>query len=469
MLNLSSLRAALLEHIHPVTAAHPMPESEVRTRNLPTLPTPFTWALQRIYPWRSVILQATGMWLATRIALVAFTYFAVLFRFSGRVAGYLTISPHTLLHAWKQWDGEWYIQIANTGYGKVQATAFFPLYPGLIKLTVFFVGDHWMTAAMLASNFGTLLGFIGIALLATGEYRQSATTWSTIRVLAAYPLAFFLAAPYTEGFFLGFACLSLFCARRGSWRWAALWAFLASLTRPTGVVLLPALLWEFGRQHGWWDQTRWQHALEDLRAWIREPHRVEWLPSSREQWLAVAQNLRRREVMDCLFVLGAVPAALGLFMGFLWYQFGHPLLWYNVQRIYWRRHSMPIWNSLGGAIHQFFSMPAWSYWQARQLVDLAPVLLFALLTVLNIRRMPFSFSLYTLGLLYLALSSPVPVNPDPDYLMSAGRFLLVAAPIFLLLGRWSARRPWLDLLLVSGGFMLQAVLLTFFLSGGWLL
>jgi hypothetical protein len=61
------------------------------------------------------------------------------------------------------------------------------------------------------------------------------------------------------------------------------------------------------------------------------------------------------------------------------------------------------------------------------------------------------------------------VNPDPDYLMSAGRFLLVAAPAFLLLGRWSARRPWLDLLLVSGGFLLQAVLLTFFLSGGWLL
>ena len=120
MLNLSSLRAALQEYMRPVTTTRPIPESEVRTRDLPTLPTPLTWALQRIYPWRSVILQAAGMWLATRIALVVFTYFAVLFHFSGRVAGYLTISPHTLLDAWKQWDSEWYIQIASSGYVRDQ-------------------------------------------------------------------------------------------------------------------------------------------------------------------------------------------------------------------------------------------------------------------------------------------------------------------------------------------------------------
>src|SRR5262249_47499098 len=152
--------------------------------------------------------------LATRIALLCFTYCAILFRFSGRVAGYLTNSPRVLLDSWKQWDGEWYIQIANSGYWKDQATAFFPLYPGLIKLTSLVIGEHWLAVAMLASNAGVLLGFIGIALLATGEYRQASTTWSTIRVLAAYPLACFLAAPYTEGCFLGFACLCLFCARR---------------------------------------------------------------------------------------------------------------------------------------------------------------------------------------------------------------------------------------------------------------
>jgi hypothetical protein len=54
-------------------------------------------------------------------------------------------------------------------------------------------------------------------------------------------------------------------------------------------------------------------------------------------------------------------------------------------------------------------------------------------------------------------------------LISAGRFLVVASPMFLLFGRWTERRPWLDLLIVSGGFLIQAVLASFFLAYGWLI
>src|SRR5262249_45962329 len=43
--------------------------------------------------WRRVVLQAAGLWLATRVALVAFTYFAVLFRMGLAGSGAVPLSP----------------------------------------------------------------------------------------------------------------------------------------------------------------------------------------------------------------------------------------------------------------------------------------------------------------------------------------------------------------------------------------
>lgn len=42
-------------------------------------------------------------------------------------------------------------------------------------------------------------------------------------------------------------------------------------------------------------------------------------------------------------------------------------------------------------------------------------------------------------------------------------------PVFLTLGPWADQRHWLETLLVSAGFMLQALLLMFFLTGSGLI
>ena len=68
----------------------------------------------------------------------------------------------------------------------------------------------------------------------------------TLRLVAAYPMAFFLAAAYTEGIFLAFAIFCLYFLRRGFWYGAAICAFCATLTRFTGIVLLLPMIWEYG-------------------------------------------------------------------------------------------------------------------------------------------------------------------------------------------------------------------------------
>lgn len=398
----------------------------------------------RTLPWRRVVAQAAAVWLATRLALLVFTFFAVYFGGQATQAQLAAHPSATLLSAWNHWDAIWYVRISQRGYYDIEPTAFFPLYPILIKAVTFVVGQsHTLLAAMLVSNAAAFGAFAGIGLLAANEDSAESAA-PAMRMLAVYPLAFFLAAPYTEALFVTFSVFSLFLMRRGHWRWASASALLAALTRPTGAILYLPLLWEFARQHGW------------LRA--------EWLHGG---WRATLRDLRHRPLLvDLGCVLASVPAGFALFSGYLGLRFGHPLIFLHVQDYFWHRQNVPIWHTLPAAIHRLLLTPGWSYWQSRQLIDVFPVFAFGLLTVLSIRRMPFAFSLYTLGLIYLAIMSPMPSGPV--LLVSAGRFLVAAVPVFLLLDRWTARRPWLDLLLMSGGIFLQAVLALLFLTGRWI-
>ena len=71
-----------------------------------------------------------------------------------------------------------------------------------------------------------------------------------------------------------------------------------------------------------------------------------------------------------------------------------------------------------------------------------------------------------LGLLFLCVATPNLSNLDP--LSSVSRFLSMAVPAFLVLAVLLRARPWLQTLVLGGGFMLQSVFLTLFLSGAWL-
>lgn len=432
-------------------------------------------ALARPLAWSRVLAEAFWMWLATRVALAVFTVAVVLIAPGARERGLAQVSPRTLLYAWKQWDGYWYIEIAHLGYWNPKSTAFFPLYPLLIRATSFVVGQHWLLVAMLISNLAALGAFAGVALLAANEHGGGLRAADRVLlVFAAYPLAFFLAAPYTEGLFVAFAAFTLLFARRAMWRLAALTAFLAALTRPTSVVLFLPLIWEFGRVHGWWKAAG--ETLMSLRrqGWSRLAELRTAAGTQRARaWAALRARgplgaLPWRPALNAALIVAAIPAGFGFYMSYLWLRYHHPLLFLHAQRYYWGRVDMPLWVSIPQAIKQFLSLPFLSYYQARDLVDYVPLVLFALITLLMIRRQPFAFTLYTAGLLYLAVASPIVGTHDPEMFQSAGRFLLAAVPVFLALGAWTRRRPALAMLLIGGGFMLQAALAAYYLTGGWL-
>jgi hypothetical protein len=349
---------------------------------------------------------------------------------------------------WDQFDTRWFLLISQRGYSTPITSAFFPLYPTLIGLVSAALGDAngpltpafdglRVMVAFGIANASTLLAFVGLALLAVNEYRDEAVARAAVWVLAAYPFAFFLAAPYSDGPFLAAAVFTLYFARRGSWKWAALAAFLAGLTRPTAIALILPLTWEFGRQQGWWSRA----VLRDWRAHLQD------LP-------------------DGLLALGAVPVALALYGVFLWQRFGTPLVWFDAQAVQWHRTAIPLWWIAGGLVRRMLTFESLGAAEAHLLLNVVPLAICLLVVVVSIRRMPFAFTLFVLGLCYVSVSAPV--LRTPELIESTSRFLLAAAPVFLVIGRWTVTRPALGHLWVASGLLVQGGLLTFFFAGRWI-
>jgi hypothetical protein len=402
-------------------------------------------AAEGTLPLRPIAARAALIWLVSRAVYVALTLGFALARLPR------PLSAAAVLHVWQQWDGNWYVVIAQYGYpATAQGPAFFPLYPMLIKgLATVFGGGHYLLAALIISNLCALALFIAFGLLAalelgpaaSGGARISRAVWALLALLA-YPLALYLAAPYSEALFLALAVFAFFFARRGLWVWAIACAFLAGLTRPTAVILALPLLWEYGRQHGWWSRiARW-------RGW-------------RGMWRALP---RVRELAAGAVVAVAAPLGIACYMAYLQLQYGDPLRFAHAEA-YWSHINAPIWQTLalmaGSALHP----PTQTIFRFLIVLDFGALLFVAGMIARAAKRLPVAYTLYVVGLLLVVLSTPVPSRPE--VMPSAARYMLEAFPIFFVLGRWGERRKWAALAVMAAAFVIQAAFVAIFLSGKW--
>jgi len=390
--------------------------------------------------------RAAYLWLATRLLLFVCTLCAaIVVAVQHHQAPDLT--PHALLALWLRFDATAYLHIVDWGYAFPNQAAFFPLYPLLIAAVRLILGpSHELLGAMLISNLGTLAAFVGLAKLAVDEGHDARETRGAVLALAAYPLAFFLGAAYTEGPFIALAVWGLWAMRRGHWYRAAACVFLAALARPTGLILVAPLLCEFGRQHDWW------------RAWGRAPER----PRGRAAFQGVA--------LQGGAALAAGPLGIGLFALYCAARYGDPLAWLHAQSAYWGRSVEPIWQAVHDTAVYFFGLPLLGLKQDKQLVDVVPLVVVLVMTIALARRQPLAFTLYLAGLLYLVISSPYIIDAPNQHhavFLSAGRYMLPAVPLYLAAGRGAARSPRAGGLILAACVVVQMALAVYFLTGGW--
>jgi hypothetical protein len=317
----------------------------------------------------------------------------------------------TLVAPTARWDSVWFLQIAQDGYDGGDRTAFFPLYPLLVKAGGFLCGSP-LVAAIVLSCAAFIVALAALHRLAVIEVGPEAARW-TVFSLALFPGALWFSAAYSESLFLMVSVGAVLCARRRRWVAAGALGALAAATRSAGLLLLVplALLW--------------------LDAW----------------------RAREASAADGLW-LGLVPTGLAAFCGYLALT-GQPADGPFSAQDTWHRTLAGPWAGvadgataawagarqlLHGSNHPVYFPQAGGDPMAigRHNVLLFLCLLLAVPAVVGaLRRLPLAYGAYALVALLLPLSYPVAPQP----LMSLPRFEAVLFPLFIWLGLWLARGP----------------------------
>jgi hypothetical protein len=268
-----------------------------------------------------------------------------------------------------------YRTIAATGYGPRAPSgaphptwAFFPLFPLAVRY-LGITGDFALDG-MLISNAA-----FAIALALLGFVANDQNTERAMFYLAFFPVSYFFSFPLPEALFLALVLGAFASAQRDRWWAAALIAALASATRVTGILLLPALL-----------LVAVQHPPRLRRSLL---------------WLAIA------------------PAGLLAFMLHLHLQTGNALAFVEAQALWGRRPALFLTPLLSYVLDWRTMGTSWNLIAFNFAVTL---LLLAAGVVLMARRQ-WAFGAFTLLVTVVALSS--------GSLQSMARYALGAFPMFL--------------------------------------
>jgi hypothetical protein len=294
-------------------------------------------------------------------------------------------SLHLVYRNLGAWDGIWYRQIALHGYEPAlmhgNTPAFFPLYPLLLKIGHKLV--PWADLAWVGAGLSTLLFALGLCLL----YRLSLDLLGlqvarrATLYIAISPLAFIFSTVYAESLFLVLSVAAFLLAERRRMVWACVAAALATLTRPVGIMLAPALAWMIWRRH---------------------------------------RRLDRRLVAS-LAPVALVPLAELGFLLYLWWRTGDPLATFHAQSRGWARGAtfppLLLWETFTGSVLHAQLL--------RYVVHIAFALLWVglLATLVLLRRqIPIAYTVFAAGVVALPFAAGT--------LLSAGRYGMMGFPLY---------------------------------------
>ncbi len=179
------------------------------------------------------------------------------------VTGYLVRPLGPALFVWSRWDAPHYLDVARYGYASrgpdALWIAFFPAYPFLVRMASVLFGDLILSGLIVSLACAIALGYVLAKLTMIDgselEGRRAAL------LLFAFPTAYFLAAPYSEGIFMLAVVSAIYAARTKHWVAAGLFAALATASRLVGLAVLPAIAIE-----ALWPLTDWREQIKRIPA-----------------------------------------------------------------------------------------------------------------------------------------------------------------------------------------------------------
>lgn len=321
--------------------------------------------------------------------------------------------PVRWLAIWQRFDANWYVSVAETGYGKIAGDDHFPpLFPMLIHLLKPLFGSAFL-AGLFISHLATLYA-IKLLYDTFLELGGSLVAKRSTLFIVIYPTAFFLFSVYTESLFLVTALLAFQQMRKRSWIRAGFWIFCAILTRLQGAALIIPMLY-----------LMWQERpfLRKFTHWVGLG-----LPALGGLFYLF---LRSRQITD-----GTIPFV----------------------EAEWHARLVPPWETYWYAVQTLLS----GRFTFIDTLNWSIATLFIILLVAGWQKIPLEYNLYSAFSLLIILLRIVETQP----LISMSRYSLMLFPAFFILGL-AGENPWIRRLILYTFIPLNLYLSAQFFLWGW--
>lgn len=374
--------------------------------------------------------------------LLTWFYYAAMSHQPPAILDHPTSWPTIITIPWRHYDSYYFLHIARYGYDTSYALpSFFPLYPLLVRIVAWPLGNHFTVAALLVSWICAWGSYCWFYRLAKREYGKRVAQLALI-FLACCPVSLFNFAPYSESLFLLVSFGAVERARAGRLWQAGLLGALGMLTRPTGILLLIPLGWEWGRRTP--QVARFANRIKQACTRLAVRLSVSHAPTAQRYFLKeqAPAPISRLSILS----LGLLPLALLGYALTLQMSLGNPLAFLGSEDSIWHRQLTMPWQTVG--------LFAIAFQRAAQTNDIR-LYIFNTADLLLVLPLPAIVLFYTTrgrlwwgAALYQAaitlLLVAVPTHPSHwpyEVLLSTQRLLLPAFPIFLLVGQLGVARP----------------------------
>ncbi len=322
-----------------------------------------------------------------------------------------------LITSLANFDGIHYLRIAQSGYAQYEQ-AFFPLYPILIRLFSPLFFNNYLITSLAISNTSFLLGLFFIFRFLQLVQKRAQIHWALIFLLA-FPTAFFFCVAYTEALFFLMLSATLYYAKVNKVNIAAFFAFLASLTRLTGLFLVIVLFFS---------QYKSGNVIRKI-------------------WLILTP------------VLGLL-----IYMGYLYKTTGDPLFFFTSQPAFGANRSTSL-VLLPQVYFRYFKIFITADLSFAYFVAFTEILLFSLVFITSALYLYQQYKKQNLFLMSVALFSVLNIYLPTltGTFSSTPRYALASIASFIFLA--NIKNISIKILLLTISVALQAVLLGFFIQG----
>jgi hypothetical protein len=325
----------------------------------------------------------------------------------------LTPYPGIWLGMWQRFDANWYISIADNGYGHIPGDVHFPpLFPVMMRALKPFFGNTFF-AGLLISHVATLFA-LKLLYDLFKQWGEITTARRALLFFVIYPVSFFLFSSYTESIFLVAALLSVRAMSARSWQWAGFWIFCAILIRLQGIALIVPMLFLMWRDRPF---------LRKLNHWTG------WIIASIAGFLYLYLRSQQATENTLPFVETTLHARLG-----------------------------PPWQSYTYSIETLVTGKATFI----DILNLFAATLFFILIIWGWRKIPLEYNIYTLASLLIIMTRIVETQP----LMSMSRYTLTLFPAFYVLSL-VGNNPWMQRTILYSSILLNLYLTGQFFLWGW--